>query len=243
MSRNVKLVLEYEGTHYHGWQAQPGAPTVEGVLRNALASLTGESPAIVAAGRTDAGVHALGQVVNFKLEREFPVDQLAGALNARLPRDIAVRNAQVVDDEFNARYSAKARVYAYRIRQGLPREAYQRQYAWGLHDQLDVATMQAAALQLEGTHDFSAFGRSPRPGGHTVRRVHDVTVTAIGEWVTIAIAADAFLYGMVRRIAAALVDIGLRRRTPDWINSLLDGSAVALRLAPAQGLVQIGVEY
>ena len=240
---NVKLVLEYEGTHYHGWQAQPGALTVEGVLRNTLASLTGESPAIVAAGRTDAGVHALGQVVNFKLEKPFPIEQLPGALNARLPRDIAVRNAQVVDETFSARYSAKARRYAYRIRHGLPREAYQRQYAWGLHDQLDLDAMRTAAQQLEGTHDFRAFGRSPRPGGHTVRRVHEVTVNAVGEWVTIAIAADAFLYGMVRRIAAALVDVGLGRRPGAWISSLLDGSAVAQRLAPAQGLVQVGVEY
>ncbi|HEY9289317.1 MAG TPA: tRNA pseudouridine(38-40) synthase TruA [Candidatus Dormibacteraeota bacterium] len=240
---NVKLVLEYEGTHYHGWQAQPGARTVEGVLRNTLAALTGESPALVAAGRTDAGVHALGQVVNFKLETPFPIEQLPGALNARLPRDIAVRNAQVVDEAFSARYSAKARRYAYRIRHGLPRVAYQRQYAWGLHDELDLDAMRAAAQQLEGTHDFGAFGRSPRPGGHTVRRVHEVTVNAIGEWVTIAIAADAFLYGMVRRIAAALVDVGLGRRSAAWIKSLLDGSAVAQRLAPAQGLVQVGVEY
>lgn len=243
MSQNVKLVLEYEGTRYHGWQSQPGAPTVEGVLRNALGALTGETPAIVAAGRTDAGVHALGQVVNFKLETPFPVEQLAGALNARLPRDIAVRSAQVVDETFSARYSAKTRRYAYRIRHGLPREAYQRQYAWGLHDRLDIVAMQTAAQQLEGMHDFRAFGRSPRPGGHTVRRVHEVTVSAIGEWVTIAIAADAFLYGMVRRIAAALVDVGLGRRSAAWITSLVNGSAVALRLAPAQGLVQIGVEY
>lgn len=243
MSQNIKLVLEYEGTNYHGWQAQPGAPTVEGVLRSALVSLTGESPVMIAAGRTDAGVHALGQVVSFRLEKPFPVDQLAGALNARLPRDIAVRNAQAVDQAFSARYSAKVRRYAYRIRHGVPREAYQRQYAWGLHDQLNVDAMRAAAEQLEGTHDFRAFGRSPRPGGHTVRRVHEVTVNAIGEWVTIAIAADAFLYGMVRRIAAALIDVGLGRRSAAWISSLLDGSAVAQRLAPAQGLVQVGVEY
>jgi tRNA pseudouridine38-40 synthase len=242
---NVKLVLEYEGTQYHGWQAQaqPETPTVESVLRRAIQSLTGESPLLVAAGRTDAGVHALGQVVNFKLKREFPIQQLAGALNARLPRDIAVRIAQAVDDDFNARYSARLRRYAYRIRQGLPREAYQRQYAWGLHETLDLAAMQSAATRLKGTHDFSAFGRSPRPGGHTFRRVQDLTVDAVGEWITIAIAADAFLYGMVRRIAGALVDVGLRRRTPEWIDSLLAGSAVALRLAPAHGLVQVGVEY
>lgn len=241
---NVKLVLEYEGTRYHGWQAQSGAPTVEAALRAAITSLTGESPALTAAGRTDAGVHALGQVVSFRLERlNIPILQLPGALNARLDRDIAVRHAELVDDAFNARYSARARRYAYRIRQALPRGAYQRQYAWSLHDRLDVDAMQAAAQKLEGTHDFRAFGRSPRPGGHTVRRVHDVTVSALGESVTIAVAADAFLYGMVRRIAGALVDIGRRRRGLEWIDELLAGSATGLRLAPPHGLVQVGVEY
>jgi tRNA pseudouridine38-40 synthase len=243
MSRNIKLTLEYEGTNYQGWQAQRGVPTVEGALRDAIRDLTGDSPALIAAGRTDAGVHALGQVVSFKLEGELPIAQLRGALNARLPRDIAVRSAELVDDSFNARYSARLRLYAYRIRQGLPRESYQRQYAWGLHQRLDISAMQNAAHRLLGQHDFGSFGHSPRPGGHTVRRVQDVTVSAIGEWVTIAIAADAFLYGMVRRIAGALVDIGTGRKTPEWIDALLAGSSRAQRLAPAQGLVQVGVQY
>jgi len=240
---NVKLILEYEGTNYSGWQAQAGAPTIEAALRDAIHNLTGESPSLTAAGRTDAGVHALGQVVNFTLERPFPVEQLAGALNARLAPDIAVRQAELVDDAFSARYSARARLYAYRIRQALPRGAYQRQYAWGLHDELDLATMQAAGQRLEGTHDFRAFGRSPRPGGHTVRRIYDITVNGSGDWVTIAVAADAFLYGMVRRIAGALVDIGRRKRPLEWIDELMNGSTVGLRLAPPHGLVQVGVEY
>ena len=240
---NVKLVLEYEGTNYSGWQAQAGAPTIEAALRDAIHDLTGESPSLTAAGRTDAGVHALGQVVNFTLERPFPVEQLAGALNARLAPDIAVRQAELVDDAFSARYSARARLYAYRIRQALPRGAYQRQYAWGLHDELDLATMQAAGVRLEGMHDFRAFGRSPRPGGHTVRRIYDITVNGSGDWVTIAVAADAFLYGMVRRIAGALVDVGRRKRPLEWIDELINGSTVGLRLAPPQGLVQVGVEY
>jgi len=240
---NVKLIVEYEGTRYHGWQAQAGTPTIEAALRDAIQALTGESPALTAAGRTDAGVHALGQVVNFRLERDFPVEQLPGALNARLAPDIAVRRAEAVDEGFNARYSARARLYAYRIRQALPRGAYQRQYAWGLHDTLDLAAMQAAGDRLAGTHDFRAFGRSPRPGGHTVRRVHQVKVSGAGDWVTIAVAADAFLYGMVRRIAGALVDVGRRRRPLDWIDGLLAGSTVGLRLAPPQGLVQVAVEY
>ena len=150
---------------------------------------------------------------------------------------------ELVDDAFDARYSARARLYAYRIRQALPRGAYQRQYAWGLHDELDLATMQAAGQRLEGTHDFRAFGRSPRPGGHTVRRIYDITVNGSGDWVTIAVSADAFLYGMVRRIAGALVDIGRRKRPLEWIDELINGSTVGLRLAPPQGLVQVGVEY
>ena len=240
---NIKLIVEYEGTHYHGWQAQAGTPTIESALRAAITSLTGESPVLTAAGRTDAGVHALGQVVNFRLERDFPVDQLAGALNARLASDISVRQAELVDESFNARYSARARHYAYRVRQAVPRGAYQRQYAWGVHDTLDLDAMQAAGERLQGTHDFAAFGRSPRPGGHTVRRVHAIKITSAGDWITIAVAADAFLYGMVRRIAGALVDVGRRRRNLDWIDALISGSAQGLRLAPPQGLVQVGVEY
>src|SRR5207248_348897 len=231
-SMNVKLIVEYEGTRYHGWQAQAGAPTIEAALREAIHNLTGESPSLTAAGRTDAGVHALGQVVNFALQQPFALAQLPGALNARLAPDIAVRSAELVDDAFDARYSARARLYAYRIRQALPRGAYQRQYAWGLHDELDLAAMQAAGERLEGTHDFRAFGRSPRPGGHTIRQVREVTVSGTGDWVTIAVAADAFLYGMVRRIAGALVEVGRRRQPVEWIDSLLGGSTTGLRLAP-----------
>ena len=240
---NLKLIVEYEGTRYHGWQQQEGAATVEATLKAAIQSLTGETPELTAAGRTDAGVHALGQCVNFRLEGSFPITRLAMALNSRLPADIAVRHAEVVDDAFNARFSALKRRYAYRIRQSLPRGAYQRQYAWGLQETLDLDRMQAAGDKLVGRHDFGAFGRSPRPGGHTVRDVHDLTVSGQGDWVTIAVAADAFLYGMVRKIAGALVEVGRRRRSLDWIDELLNGSTTGLRPAPPQGLVQVGVEY
>lgn len=241
--RNIKLLVEYEGTRYHGWQEQAGQATVEGALKAAIQSLTGESPELTAAGRTDAGVHALGQCVNFRLAGPFQIEQLPGALNSRLAADIAVRHAEVVDDAFNARYSARLRRYAYRIRQALPRGAYQRQYAWGLRDRLDLSRMQAAGFRLEGRHDFKAFGSSPRPGGHTVRRVDDLTVSQQGDWLTIAVGADAFLYGMVRRMTGALVEVGRGRRSLEWIDELLTGSSTGLRPAPAVGLVQVSVEY
>ncbi|HEY0491996.1 MAG TPA: tRNA pseudouridine(38-40) synthase TruA [Candidatus Dormibacteraeota bacterium] len=241
--RNVKLLVEYEGTRYYGWQEQAGKPTVAGQLRDAIEAICGERPELTAAGRTDTGVHALGQCVNFPLESAFPVEQLPMALNSRLPVDIAVRNSEVVDTAFNARYSAMLRHYAYRIRQSLPRGAYQRQYAWGLRETLDISMMQQAADRLIGRHDFRAFGRSPRPGGHTIRNVRRLKVTAEGDWVTIAVAADAFLYGMVRRIAGALVEVGRQRRSPGWVDELLNGATTGLRPAPAQGLVQVAVEY
>jgi len=125
MARNIKLVLEYEGTGYHGWQQQASStPTIEGALRRALFELTGEAPALQAAGRTDAGVHALGQVVNFRLEGDFATEALPGALNHRLSPDIVVRSAEVVDDSFHARYSARSRRYEYHVRQAAGRAAY-----------------------------------------------------------------------------------------------------------------------
>lgn len=241
---NVKLVIEYDGTGFHGWQVQPGTTrTVEGVLRSAIADLTGEAVHLTAAGRTDAGVHALGQCVNFPLSGGFRIEHLAAALNARLSPDIVVRQLEVVPDSFHARYSAKTRSYAYRIRQVMPRGAYQRQYAWSVKGPLDLQAMRQAGERLQGRHDFRAFGRSPLPGGHTVRSVHRVVIEGQEEWVTLLVSADAFLYGMMRRIAAALVEVGRRARPLEWIDELLAGTATSLRPAPAQGLIQMGVEY
>ena len=243
---NVKLVVEYDGTAFHGWQEQrDGTRTVQATLAAAIADLTGEPVRLIAAGRTDAGVHALGQVVSFELARPFAVDRLPAALNARLAPDLVVRQAEVVPQAFHARYSARARQYAYRLRQALPRGAYQRQYVWSVPEPLDLAAMRAAGARLLGRHDFRAFGRSPRPGGHTVREILGlrVDVDADADWVTILVTADAFLYGMMRRIAGALVEVGRRRRPLGWIDELLGGSTAGLRPAPAHGLVQVAVEY
>jgi tRNA pseudouridine38-40 synthase len=245
MGRNIKLVLEYEGTGYHGWQQQAGAtPTVEGALRQALVELTGENPALQAAGRTDAGVHALGQVVNFRLEGDFPIEDLPGALSHRLAPAIVVRSAEEVDDGFHARYSARSRRYEYRVRQVTQRAAYARQYWWPVPERLDVAAMERAARLLAGSHDFRAFGRSPRPGGHTRRTVETIRIDADGEWVTISVTADAFLYGMVRTLASVLVDVGRGRRTLDSVQALLDAPrSTPIRPAPPQGLCQVAVTY
>ena len=242
---NVKLIVEYEGTGFHGWQRQSAdTRTVESTLSNAIYALTGERPTLIAAGRTDAGVHALGQCVNFVLEKPFPVEQLPGALNARLPDDVVVRIAEQVGDAFHARYSAASRTYAYRIRPLARRLAYERQYAWGLASGLDLEAMRRAAALLVGTHDFGAFGRSPRAGGHTVRTVFSASVEQADGEVVITVVANAFLYGMMRAITGGLVEVGLGRKPVEWITEVLnrvDGTRV--KPAPAQGLVQMGVKY
>jgi len=245
MGRNVKLVLEYEGTRFHGWQEQgAGVRTIAGALRAALFELTGETPALVAAGRTDAGVHALGQVVNFVLEGPFPIAELKGALTARLVPDIVVRSAEEVDAGFHARYSARSRRYDYRIRQTAQRAAYQRQYCWPVSPPLDIERMEQAARLLEGTHDFRAFGRSPRPGGHTIRTVESIRIRSDGEWVAIDVTADAFLYGMVRTLASLLVEVGRGRRSLESVRALLERpQPLAIPPAPACGLVQVAVSY
>lgn len=245
MPRNIKLVLEYEGTRYHGWQEQGDAtPTVAGALRGALRELTGEDPALMAAGRTDAGVHALGQVVNFHLDGDFPIEELPGALSHRLGPDIVVRSAEEVAESFHARYSARSRCYEYRIRQETERAAYERQYWWAVREPLDIPAMEQAARRLEGWHDFRAFGRSPRPGGHTARTVESIGIDADGEWVTLSVTADAFLYGMVRTLASVLVDVGRGRRSLDSVRALLaEPQPRPIRPAPAAGLVQRAVTY
>jgi tRNA pseudouridine38-40 synthase len=190
-------------------------------------------------------VHALGQVVNFRLDGDFPVEDLPGALSQRLAPDIVVRSAAVVDDDFHARHSAKSRRYEYRIRQGTGRAAYVRQYCWPVRERLDQSRMLEAARLLEGTHDFRAFGRSPQPGGHTVRTVEAIDVEVEGEWVTISVTADAFLYGMVRTLATILVEVGRGRRSPASVRGLLEAasSVASIPPAPAQGLVQVAVTY
>jgi tRNA pseudouridine38-40 synthase len=242
---NVKLIVEYEGTGFHGWQRQAGETrTVEATLSDAIFGLTGERPVLTAAGRTDAGVHALGQCVNFILEKPFPLEELSGALNARLPDDLAVRSAEQVEDSFHARFSAASRTYSYRIRPSVRRPAYERQYAWGLASGLDLEAMKKAVGLLVGTHDFGAFGRSPRAGGHTVRTVFSAAVEQADADVVITVVANAFLYGMMRAISGALVEVGLGRKPVDWMTALLNRSdGTRVKPAPPQGLVQMGVQY
>jgi tRNA pseudouridine38-40 synthase len=227
--------VEYDGTGFAGFQVQPGARTVQGELEAALATISGGSRVrVVAAGRTDAGVHAIGQVISFTDPNGRPAKELARALDALLPEDVAIREVRRVPAGFNPRYAARYREYRYTVWNG-PRSPLRERFALGVRDQLDTAAMERAGSALVGRHDFSAFGATHR---QPVRTVHSVRVRRAGSLVTIDVAADAFLRGMVRRIVAGLLEVGHGRTNEEAVAEALASRRAAFNgaTAPAKGL-------
>jgi tRNA pseudouridine38-40 synthase len=227
--------VEYDGTDFGGYQVQPGSRTVQGELEAALARILGEGRVRVdAAGRTDGGVHATGQVIAFTCTRRLPTTELGRALDALLPADVAVRGLREVDLAFHPRYAARYRVYRYRIWNG-PRSPLRERTALGVRAPLDVAAMAAAGAVFEGRHDFSAFGGRDR---QPIRTVHRVRVRRTGSSVTIDVIGDAFLRQMVRSMVAALLRVGHRRATVEDVVAALGsrGRAFEGAIAPAHGL-------
>lgn len=248
----MRMVLEYDGTDFHGWQSQPSVRTVEGVLRDALRRVTTESPALTAAGRTDAGAHSRGQVVGVRLESDWEPQRLTTALNAVLPQDVAVREATLAPAAFHARFDALSRTYRYLVTSRPERSPLMRRYTWQVRGDLDIDAMRRAAVLLRGTHDFGGFGRSPRPGGGTVRTIERICLyrtTLLDDERTpvlgIEVSADAFLHGMMRGIAGALVAVGRGRVSVDDLAAVLADPAAGLTVvaAPARGLHQWTVTY
>jgi tRNA pseudouridine38-40 synthase len=211
--------VEYDGTDFSGFQAQPGARTVQGELEAALTRLNGGVRVRVdGAGRTDAGVHALGQVIAFTWTGRLPEDELGRAFQASLPPDVAIREMRRAPRRFHPRFAARYREYRYTVWNG-PRSPLRERFALGVRDPLDIAAMERAGSALVGRHDFSAFGAADR---QPVRTLHWVRVRRAGSLVTIDVAGDAFLRQMVRRIVAALLEVG---------HGTLEVSAVAEALA------------
>ena len=234
-ARRFRATVEYDGTEFAGFQLQKGARTVQGELEAALSRLSGgDRQPVVGAGRTDAGVHAEGQVIAFTYPGSLSVEALTDALNGTLPPDVAVRDLRRAPAGFNPRYAARYREYRYSIWNG-PRSPLRERTALWVRQDLDVAAMARAASAFEGRHDFSAFGGTdPQP----VRTVHRLRVRRDGSLVTIDVRADAFLRGMVRRIVATLVAVGKGQLDPSAVPGLLTAGRPALRgaAAPARGL-------
>jgi len=242
----LALVVEYEGTGYHGFQYQPGAPTIQEELENAIARLDGDRPRIEGAGRTDAGVHATGQVVAFDTGADHAPATFERALNHHLPDDIAVKAAHAVGDNFDPRRMALSRRYVYTIYAAATPSPLIRRTSWHWRKKLNVQRMQAAARLLVGTHDFALFaGPLENPGGSTVREITEARVSRKGDLVRFEVTGNAFLPHQVRRMAGALVDVGIGRLTRADVSALVDGSpgdAVA-RSLPPHGLCLVEVKY
>ncbi len=241
-----RATLAYDGTAYHGFQRQANAsPTIQGELEAALARIAGEPVGVTGAGRTDAGVHATGQVIAFDLEwRHTPLD-LRNALNANLPEDLAIPAVEEAHPGFHPRYDAVGRCYAYALYTAPVRDPLRRWRAWHLVAALDADGVQAAASCLIGEHDFSAFGTPPQ-GENAVRTVSEARWTADGSGEhTFTITANAFLYRMVRTIVGTLALVGQGRMTPEDFRGILDARerSQAGPPAPAHGLTLVSVTY
>jgi tRNA pseudouridine38-40 synthase len=242
---NIKVVLEYDGSNFAGWQQQARGRTVEAELKRALRSVTGKDHTVYAAGRTDAGAHAEGQVVNFQSDGRLAPQRLVAALNARLPEDVAVLSAVVVPDDFHARYSARWRRYRYRYLDRPARPALERGRCWHVPGPLDIEAMSRAAKALIGKHDWTSFCSASEPPDTRVREMRSARVARHGDFVELELVAEGFLRGLARSIAGALAEVGRGKRPPEWVGQVLRARdrRQAPRTAPAGGLTLMEVIY
>ena len=240
----VRLTLAYDGTSFRGWARQRGQRTVQGVLEDALGRVLGGVPKLSVAGRTDAGVHARGQVVSFALPKGADLSRLQGALNGMLSPEVVCRDVRTAPEGFDARFSATAREYRYRIDVGPAPDPFTARFVWHREGELSLPRMRAAARHLVGEHDFTSFCRRPPVGG-TVRRLERLAVARAGDRVEIAARASAFLHQMVRSLVGTLVAVGEGRLEPDVIPNVLEAGsrAAAGPVAPPNGLTLERVIY
>lgn len=243
--RNIKLTIAYDGTDFHGWQRQPALRTVQSVLDEAIERLSGTRPNTNASGRTDAGVHALGQVVHFLTASRHGPDVFLKALNATLPRDVRVLDVAEVPQAFHATLDAKSKRYRYRIDNAPYASPFELRYAWHVFHRLDVDAMNRAGAALLGRHDFRSFETDWPNRLSSVRTIYDVDVQRLGDVVHIEVEADGFLYNMVRAIAGTLSMVGTGKRPEGWVSDVLqaENRVEAGPTAPARGLFMLRVNY
>lgn len=246
-----KIILAYDGTEYQGFQRQANAPTIQGTFENALKKLIWDGPSILAAGRTDAGVHAKGQVLAFDLDWAHSSDDLKNALNAHLPPDIVVRDVKSVPSNFHPRFDAVTRKYQYLVLSQEIRDPFRERYSWRVWPTPELPLLQEASLHIIGDHDFAAFGTPPQPEGSTNRTITQASWIQDDDTIVFEIASRAFLYQMVRRLVAIQILIGQRKLDiQDLKNYLIKGkdhkpSSQRLfnKLAPPRGLILCEVSY
>ena len=243
--RNLRLDICYEGTRYRGWQRLPGkGETIQGKLETTLSRVLGEEIEISGSGRTDAGVHARGQVANFHCESEMPAAEILANLRRYLPEDIGIYSCRDVSPRFHARLNAKEKTYLYRIWNSEAPCVFDRRFVTVMTEALDLEAMNQAAEQLLGEHDFSAFCGNAKMKKSTIRFIRSIDIQRRGEEIQLRVTGNGFLHNMVRILVGTLVEVGRGERAADSIPALFGGKrAEAGFLAPAQGLCLMEVMY
>ena len=244
--RNFKVTLQYEGTRYQGWQKQESTDnTIQGKLEALLSKMAGTKVEIQGSGRTDAGVHAAGQVANFHLDTDQSPSQIMDYMNFYLPEDIAVISIEEVPERFHSRLNAKGKTYLYRVINSPVPHIFDRKYAWTVEEKLDVDAMRKAAAFLEGTHDYKAFTSLKKSKKSTVRTVERILIEEVEDEIRFTFNGDGFLYHMGRIMMGTLIEMGLHKKKPEEITGIFEKGLRenAGELVPAKGLTLLEVRY
>jgi len=243
---NIKLTISYDGTDYLGWQKQKKGKTIQDTLESALSKIFKKPVKVTGSGRTDAGVHALAQVANFTVKPlRIPLAKLPSVINNALPPDIRITGCELVDEDFNARRSAKEKTYLYVISNSVVQSPFSARYAWHVPSPLDIKKMKRAARHLKGRHDFKAFSASDSSTENTIRTIKKITIEKNGTEIFVLITANGFLKQMARNIVGTLVDVGRGKIDPEEIKNILlsRDRKRAGKCAPANGLFLLNVRY
>ena len=243
--KNYKLIIEYDGSRYYGWQRQPGQNTIQGKVENILSILCGKEIEVIGAGRTDAGVHARGMAANAFMDTPLSAEEIRDYLNRYLPDDIAVREVREASPRFHARYNAIGKTYRYTCFDGPVKSVFDRKYYTPLCEAPDLERMRRAARILEGEHDFRNFSVNPRMKKSTVRRVDRIEIEREGDYLLFTVHGTGFLQNMVRIMVGTLLEVGFGRMEPEQVREALEARErqKAGPTAPAQGLCLLSVDY
>ena len=244
--KNYKITVSYDGTRYKGWQVLKSTDaTIQGKLQMVLSALAGHPVEVIGSGRTDAGVHAIGQVANFHLDEHFSAEEIFEDLNRHLPEDIAVTKIKEVDDRFHSRYQAVEKTYRYRIRTSPVPNVFERKFLYQYGQTLDVDKMKKAAQALVGTHDFASFCGNRHMKKSTVRTIFSIDLVERDGEIEILYCGNGFLQNMVRILTGTLLEVGTGKRKVREMKEILEGRnrSLAGPMAAAKGLVLINVEY
>lgn len=243
--RNIKLVIEYDGKDFNGWQKQPNKLNIQGEIEKVIYSITGEEVNLIASGRTDAGVHAIGQVANFKTNSNIPIDKIGLAINSRLKKSIVIKDVEEVDERFHSRYLCKQKTYRYIINNSKYGTAIYRNLEYHFPVKLNVNDMKKAIKFFEGEHDFKAFKASGTSSKSSVRTIFNTNLYEKDDRIYIELTGNGFLYNMVRIISGTLLDVGIGKIEPEEIKDIIDKKdrKFAGKTLPPQGLCLVEVNY